>query len=304
METEQKCVCGRLSTETDGGGDAASADDPFQLQIECDICHIWFHARCVKLGRIGVLSIDKYHCPRCESMCGASIMKPKTNDHRHNSTEEESADKPTQIGTKVFVDQLLNRTFPNATDPGGVADTIESGRDLTLPYLSTSGFSRPIMIADPDGLGLAMPDRDLDFEDVPPSVAEEQEIDVINVHSQDTVMMTLKDFCKAFQTPVQERNSVVNCLSLEVSQTPLGDEVMPPLVARMLCWVTNVWPQTVQERWEGGEPPQVQKYCIMSMEGSYTGKHFWQTTKISAFIFGAILYFYFLRFKPLPNIQY
>ena len=199
-------------------------------------------------------------------------MKPKTNDHRHNSTEEDAEDKPTQIGTKVFVDQLVERTFPNATDPGGVADTIKSGRDLTLPYLSSSGFSRPIMIADPDGLGLAMPDKELDFEDVPSSVAEEQEIDVINVHSQDTVMMTLKDFCKAFETPVQERNSVVNCLSLEVSETALGDEVMPPLVARMLCWVTNVWPQTVQERWEGGEPPQVQKYCIMSMEGSYTGK--------------------------------
>jgi len=46
---------------------------------------------------------------------------------------------------------------------------------------------------------------------------------------------------------------------------------MPPLVARMLCWVTNVWPHTVQEKWEGGEPPQVQKYCITSMKGSYTG---------------------------------
>ena len=46
---------------------------------------------------------------------------------------------------------------------------------------------------------------------------------------------------------------------------------MPPLVARMLCWVTNVWPHTVQEKWDGGEPPQVQKYCITSMQGSYTG---------------------------------
>ena len=51
----------------------------------------------------------------------------------------------------------------------------------------------------------------------------------------------------------------------------VGDEVMPPLVARMLCWVTNVWPHTVQEKWDGGEPPQVQKYCITSMQGSYTG---------------------------------
>ena len=52
------------------------------LYLILDICHTWYHARCVKLGRVGVQSVDKYHCPRCESMCGPSVMKPKTNDHR------------------------------------------------------------------------------------------------------------------------------------------------------------------------------------------------------------------------------
>ena len=105
------------------------------------------------------------------------------------------------------------------------------------------------------------------------SVGEDRPIDVIDVHSQETIVMSVKEFCEAFETPVEYRTSVLNCLSLEVTNLPLGDVVMPPLVARMLCWVTNVWPQSVQERWEGGEPPQVQKYCIMSMEGSYTGNN-------------------------------
>ena len=103
------------------------------------------------------------------------------------------------------------------------------------------------------------------------SIGEDRQIDVIDVRSQEAIVMNIKEFCEAFTTPAPERPSTLNCLSLEVSELPLGDEVVPPLVARMLCWVTNVWPQSIQERWEGGEPPQVQKYCIMSMEGSYTG---------------------------------
>ena len=96
---------------------------------------------------------------------------------------------------------------------------------------------------------------------------------MIDVHSQEAIVMNVKEFCEAFETPVENRTSVLNCLSLEVTNLPLGDVLMPPLVARMLCWVTNVWPQSIQEQWEGGEPPQVQKYCIMSMQGSYTGKN-------------------------------
>ena len=102
-------------------------------------------------------------------------------------------------------------------------------------------------------------------------LGEDRLIDVIDVHSQEAIVMNVKDFCEAFNTPVENRTSVLNCLSLEATNLPLGDVVTPPIVARMLCWVTNVWPQSIQEQWEGGEPPQVQKYCIMSMQGSYTG---------------------------------
>ena len=84
MERNEACICGRLSTEIENP--ESNLED--NLQIECDICHTWYHASCVKLGRIGVLCVDKYHCLRCESLCGPSIMKPKTNEHRNNPTEE------------------------------------------------------------------------------------------------------------------------------------------------------------------------------------------------------------------------
>ena len=114
-------------------------------------------------------------------------------------------------------------------------------------------------------------------------IGDDRNIDVIDVHSQEAIVMNIREFCEAFETPVEDRPTVLNCLSLEVTNLPLGDVVMPPLVARMLCWVTNVWPQSIQEQWEGGEPPQVQKYCIMSMQGAFTG----------IFIFKIINRFYF-----------
>ena len=193
MEAASPCICGRLSTEFD----EASVTDPaeiaeWQLQIECDICHVWYHARCVKLGKVTVKTIDKYHCPTCESMCGPSIIRPRTNNHRHNPTEEDASGKPTQVnsdrqfdftekylipcefqvGTQVFIEQLLRRTFPDATTLGGVVDTVESGKELTLPYLSTSGFSRPILIPEAEGLGLSTPDEDFTLQDVPSSVGK------------------------------------------------------------------------------------------------------------------------------------
>ena len=102
MDSISPCVCGRLSTEIDES--TAEAID-WTLQIECDICHIWYHARCVKLGKIAVQTIDKYHCPKCELLCGPSIMKPTTNRHRHNHTEENAGSKPTQV--RIFYTSKL-----------------------------------------------------------------------------------------------------------------------------------------------------------------------------------------------------
>ena len=70
--------------------------------------------------------------------------------------------------------------------------------------------------------------------------------------------------------------NVYNCLSLEVSSHPMGDKVQPPLVARKLSWVNNVWPSAQQQisasvNNTAMPPPQVQKYCIMSMKNAFTG---------------------------------
>ena len=53
-------------------------------------------------------------------------------------------------------------------------------------------------------------------------MGEDKVIDVIDVHTQETIVMNVKEFCQAFETPVEERTSTLNCLGLEVSELPLG----------------------------------------------------------------------------------
>ena len=87
-----RCVCGVASTRKRPGDDEEDTVGSAEVQIECDICHVWFHASCVGLGPVQTLTIDKYHCAKCANLCGPSIFKPVTNSHRFNRTEGKSTD--------------------------------------------------------------------------------------------------------------------------------------------------------------------------------------------------------------------
>ena len=53
-------------------------------------------------------------------------------------------------------------------------------------------------------------------------MGEDKVIDVIDVHTQETIVMNVKEFCQAFETPYEDRTATLNCLSLEVSDLALG----------------------------------------------------------------------------------
>ena len=312
------CVCGDPSTKR------ISEDDTQQLQIECDICRVWYHAHCVGIGSVGILAIDKYHCPRCSPMCGPSILKPRTNTHRYDYTDPNAKNLAKQVGTRDFIEELRSRIMPevglnsentnnvsndsnlgNDVDSPEVVTCLPDGRQLTLPFLNSSGFCRPIMIdvCDPEGLGLILPDAEFCSDDVPSVVdgGTDRLIDVIDVYSQDTRRMPLGEFCDAFRVSSNERESTqcLNCLSLEVSDSSLGlHHLSPPRVARQLCWVNNVWPKSKEED-ISTSPPKVQKYCIMSMKNAFTDFHIdFGGTSVWYHILKGEKIFYFIRPTP------
>ena len=57
-------------------------------------------------------------------------------------------------------------------------------------------------------------------------------------------------------------------ISLEISGTALGDQVVPPKLVRDLDWVENHWPHS--KRGKGNLWPKVQLYCLMGVSGAWT----------------------------------
>jgi F-box and leucine-rich repeat protein 10/11 len=61
-------------------------------------------------------------------------------------------------------------------------------------------------------------------------------------------------------------------ISLEISDTPLADRVLPPRVVRELDWVEKFWPAA--KRGRGHIYPKVQLYCLMGVENAWTVRLF------------------------------
>lgn len=57
-------------------------------------------------------------------------------------------------------------------------------------------------------------------------------------------------------------------ISLEISGTVLGDQVVPPKLVRGLDWVENHWPHP--KKGKGSLWPKVQLYCLMGVSGAWT----------------------------------
>ncbi|KAA3675432.1 lysine-specific demethylase 7A [Paragonimus westermani] len=100
-------------------------------------------------------------------------------------------------------------------------------------------------------------------------------VDVIDVRAQCEVQMVLKEFVECFISC--PRTKLLNMLSLEFSQSNLSTLVQPPHVVSELSLITNCWiPEVADDDDSHDAPtstPSVQKYCLLSMAGSYTDFH-------------------------------
>ncbi|XP_037090900.1 histone lysine demethylase PHF8-like [Pollicipes pollicipes] len=237
--------------------------DNSKFMIQCDICKDWLHGICVGLREHQSVDIDKYHCPRCELMCGPSICK--TNWHRHDPYELNADAKPVQTGTPIFIKELRSRHFESADD---VIVRLR-GQQLTLPYLAQHGWDRPILLDSLEGLGMQLPPANaFTVHDVENYVGSEREVDVIDVSRQRDIHISMHDLAEYFSS--RQRAETLNCISLEFSGTGLSALVEAPYIVRKLCWVTTLWPTPSPE---GVEKPTVTKYALISAADSYTDFH-------------------------------
>ncbi|XP_011876214.1 PREDICTED: lysine-specific demethylase phf2-like isoform X3 [Vollenhovia emeryi] len=247
------CFCGR-------------SYDPQQFMIQCDVCKEWYHGGCVDLKEYVTVDLDKYHCPRCETTCGPSLMKVRTNLHRHDYTEQDAETKPVQTGTSVFIRELKSRHFPKADE---VVKHVK-GPQLTFQYLQINGFETPIIIDGKDGLDMTVPPLSFTVCDVETYIGGDRDMDVIDVTRQSNIRMKLRDFVEYYNSP--SRTRVFNVISLEFTKTGLSPLVEAPYIARKLDWVNSVWPRDWPED-SDIKQPEVQKYCLMGVKDSFTDFH-------------------------------
>ncbi|KAI5645914.1 cupin-like domain-containing protein [Phthorimaea operculella] len=238
-----------------------------QFMIECDCCREWFHGSCVDVKIYHSDDIDKYHCPKCAQTYGPSVLKIPTNNHRSDRYELGAEMRSSQVGSPAWVRALAARPMR----PTSAALNRMSALQFTEEFVRDNGFNRPILFATSEGLEMKTPNpATFTVRSVLRFCGAQMEVEVIDVRKQATIRMPLIDFVDYFETPPEHRDEkVLNVLSLEFSDTNMASLVDPPAILKRLDWAETVWP-AAEER---PPRPAVQKYCLMSAQGSYTDFH-------------------------------
>ncbi|KAI0028349.1 hypothetical protein K488DRAFT_80716 [Vararia minispora EC-137] len=248
----------------------ASTDIEKESWVRCDYCKTWYHWRCVGDG--GDLSvIDKWYCQHCreENPGRVVTMKPPARksarkkpirDYANLHVGSDSAD------ARAWVQMLSSKSF--------AADLFKrmAGAELCQEWLNSdpSAMKEPVVIPDPDGLGMKMPPRDLTVGRIAQMLGVDMPVEVIDVATQSGLSgWTVGRWAEYYQS--SERDKIRNVISLEISGTELSSHVLPPRLVRDLDWVEKYWPSS--RKGKGHVFPKVQLYCLMGVEGAWTDWH-------------------------------
>ncbi|KFD67773.1 hypothetical protein M514_07513 [Trichuris suis] len=245
----------------------ADADD---FMVACDSCQLWFHGRCVNLDEIDAADIEQFHCPSCIRYRGPSVARAKANNNRYDWSDVDGSMKPLQTGSQQFIEMLMKRQFSEFTSDVIV---MENGFEFGLSYFEKNSFDRPILFKSAEHLELTLPSATLSLKELGNLVGMTRMVDAIDVNRQRTFRMELGKFLRHFEEP--KRSHVLNLISLEVSQTDLGDMITEPEIVRQISWVDLYWPhdQSNDNCSVTYLTPEVSKFCLISMAGSYTDFH-------------------------------
>lgn len=142
----------------------------------------------------------------------------------------------------------------------------KNGHSFTIEYVNTTGLSHPIVIETSEGLGMEMPHATLTVVEVANLCGRQRIVDVLEVSTQTERQMTLLQWADYFSLPNMERCRILNVITLEIGGTELGRMVKRPDIVNRIDWIDNIWPKNLKP----SEYPQVQLYCLMSVQDSYT----------------------------------
>uniref|UniRef100_UPI003AAB6859 lysine (K)-specific demethylase 2Bb n=1 Tax=Centroberyx gerrardi TaxID=166262 RepID=UPI003AAB6859 len=154
------------------------------------------------------------------------------------------------------------------------------GKEFTYEYVQREALRSPLIFKQKDGLGIRMPDPEFTVSEIKGLVGSRRSVDVMDVSTQKGSEMSMAQFVRYYEAPEEERDKLLNVISLEFSHTKLENLIKRPTVVDLVDWVDNMWPTDLKHSQTEAtnvisemKYPKVQRYCLMSVKGCYTDFH-------------------------------
>ncbi|KAI0371831.1 Clavaminate synthase-like protein [Pilatotrama ljubarskyi] len=299
---DDKCpACKDTPVKSEGEGEQAVADK--EKWVRCDACKTWFHWRCV--GEGGDLdAVGKWFCRPCLDADPARVitMKPPARKSARKKTQRDYAglNAGQEADPTRFLRMMEGKVIKR--DPFKRM----KGSEVGLEWLENdeNAMKEPIVVESEEGLGMKMPPDGFSVDDVVEVLGEDHPVEVIDVATQsNSPNWTLGKWLEYWHTETSKRDKIRNVISLEISGTPLADQVLPPRIVRELDWVEKFWPNTKKGR--GHNYPKVQLYCLMGVGGAWTDWHIdFAGSSVYYHILSGAKVFYFIRPTPANLAAY
>ncbi|KIP03676.1 hypothetical protein PHLGIDRAFT_110576 [Phlebiopsis gigantea 11061_1 CR5-6] len=293
---EDRCPACKEGTQEDW-----NAEDK-ESWVRCDACKKWFHWRCSGEGDLE--AIGKWFCQPCRDADAKRVitLKPPPRKSARKHTQRDYAGLQ-----NTGVEQDPNRWLRMMQGKAIKADPFKrmNGGEVTVEWLETdpTAMREPIVIENPDGLGLKMPE-DITVAGIAEALGGSTPVEVIDVASQSNIPgWTLGKWAEYYNMESEKRDKIRNVISLEISGTELADQILPPRLVREVDWVERFWPNTKKGR--GHAYPKVQLYCLMGVAEAWTDWHIdFAGSSVYYHIVRGSKVFYFIRPTPANLAAY
>ncbi|KAG6849419.1 hypothetical protein H0H93_008665 [Arthromyces matolae] len=270
--------------------------------VRCDVCLTWYHWRCVGTSGGDLDAVDQWYCNGClaaNAALSVTLKAPARKSFRKR-TQRDYASLNSGTGSDP-------RRWPKILEQKSFKDNKFKrldGSDVSLQWLENdeTAMTEPIIVEQPDGLGMRMPPAHFTVDDVVDHVGADTPLEVIDVATQSASPgWTLGKWSDYYNLEPDARERICNVISLEISGTTLSDKILPPKFVRDLDWVENYWPST--RKGKGHSYPKVQLYCLMGVAYAWTDWHIdFAGSSVYYHILRGSKVFYFIR-PTLDNLK-
>ncbi|KAL6046274.1 Lysine-specific demethylase 2A [Balamuthia mandrillaris] len=176
-----------------------------------------------------------------------------TEEHSIFAEEDEGGSaesgRSSTVSVLSFMDSLWDRHFYDAKSE--IMKVYETGEEIRLSTMfEEEGFRQPTLVLRPAGLGLKVPDAATFDVDSVAALVGNRELEIIDVARQADVTPRwhMEDWAEYFSQAPEQRERILNVISLEFSDSKLASKVQSPHVVRLVDWVDHVWPREIKQQ--------------------------------------------------------